>query len=223
MRPQPEVYDYLIRNGRGVFESLFAEQKRKLEGISNSAVAVNPFLSGLFSMPFGPDAGGDAWARGVLAQHVLGPSLTTTFATRMRALIQNAVGMQRSQTRATPIEYLGALGERRAVILLGGPRDLNMSGALDLRDKLEELRSSGVYASEDACRVATLYGERSHLIAAADFDRFEVLAGAEFWISLTGHEDTFSTLIESAIQAANSQNFSLAFENAVDGMLSAPQ
>ncbi len=199
--------EMILQRARGFFKRSIAESHaaNTVKCSKLKEFNVNPFtVHYLASFAFG-DETPESLAKALLYPRVLGTSIATTFGNNIQTFCHEVLSGFASTTAGMDIEFFDALdGRKKYCQLKAGPQTINKDDVDTIKGHFSSLRNlartnhlADFNPMIDCC-VGILYGDHSQI--SANYKRIEndypVLAGAEFWLHLTGDDGFYGDLID---------------------------
>lgn len=198
--------DKLLSDARDFFRKSIADSHaantRKCVKLKH--FKVNPFtVHYLAAFAFG-DESPESLAKALIYPRVLGTSISTTFGNKIQAFCSDVLYSYGSTTSGIDIEFKSAQdGRKKYCQLKAGPQTINNDDVDTIKGHFGSLKNlartnhiTDLNPMTDCC-VGVLYG--SHTDISNNYKKIEedysILAGQEFWFSLTGDETFYSDLI----------------------------
>lgn len=199
---------------------------KKLENLSE--FNVNPFLRKYLAQYAFGNSDSKSIAKAMIYPRVLGTSITTSFGTNMQYFCKDVLHSYASTTSGIDIEFVDAMdGRRKYCQVKAGPNTINKDDVTTIKEHFRAIRNlartNGLPLQVNDCIVGVLYGSHASLSSFyKEIDKdYPVIAGKQFWYSLTGDETFYEDLIATFAEAANEMDSSALLEQTIERLAEA--
>lgn len=203
--------DQIIANSYQFFLQLFNDKAKAYRKKKVKSFTVNPFTMQATAKTISNTIDADSIAKAIVYPFVLGTSISTSFGTKTQEFIVTALGdsINGSTTTGMDIEYTDVVDQRRKYCQIkAGPSTINKDDVETIENHFNNLvalgRTNHLNIGMSDRVVGVLYGEPnelSYMYCKLINQGYVVLTGREFWYHLTGYQDLYNKLIDTACKA----------------------
>ncbi len=194
---------------------------------------INPF--GLISLSSGfyGSLTPESMAKALLYPRIFGTSMTTSFGANVQDMCVKLLGAKPSGIAGMDIEFSNKLtGEWTVAQMKAGPNTLNSKDVAPIVNEISAayrlMRTNGGGTEVPIFALCVLYGTQDQLSAhykkiretmVGQQNSIPIYIGDEFWHVLTGEKNFYNELIQTFIDAFDSENFARAFINCENSLI----
>lgn len=219
--------EQILQNTFDFFLDFFNDRSKKYQKQKFSDFKINPFTIQATAKGLSGSIDADSISKAIVYPFAFGTSIATSFGTNLQKFIVTTMGDQIAQPSVISgmdIEYVEQIDNRRKYCQLkSGPTTINKDDIKTIEDHFMGLRNlartNHLAITTNDPVVGVLYGSHrdlSTMYKTIQNDGYNVLAGEEFWLHLTGYEDLYRDLVNQAQLAANNS----AMQESIDKLLS---
>lgn len=215
---------HMIDRAKDFFRKEIANNHiQNTEKLTLSSFNLNPFLDKYKANILTGNASALNIAKALVYPRVLGPSINTTFGSKLQKFCSTILEGYASTTTGIDIEYIDLLdGRRKYCQIKSGPNTINKDDIKTIDDHFQSIRNlartNNLSIGLNDLVVGVFYGEPYELSGhyRAIQKNYPVYIGKEFWYRLTGDENFYSLITNAMGDVASEFDGTSLINNVVN-------